>query len=242
MKYLIIPDIHTHYKRVEKIYQLEAGNYEKVIHLGDYFDDFGDSVEQNEDMAHWLQNGLKDKNKIFLIGNHDISYINPQFACSGYTNGKWRAISSILEESDWGKMLFYYSEVGYFFSHAGRHYCYKDYELLPNEELISMALNGKSNWVYSACGRCRGGMDAFGGLLWCDFNKEFSPIPGVNQIFGHTPQTNYSLSGRTILRRNSKNYCLDSLAKVSCYGLLNEDELTVKFYDHIEEQSLPVKD
>lgn len=41
----------------------------------------------------------------------------------------------------------------------------------------------------------RGGSNDVGCPLWCDYD-EFGDIPGINQIFGHTP--NYTiLHGKT---------------------------------------------
>ena len=37
-------------------------------------------------------------------------------------------------------------------------------------------------------GRARWGQQRVGGLTWCDFEREFKPFRGINQIVGHTPQ------------------------------------------------------
>jgi hypothetical protein len=36
-------------------------------------------------------------------------------------------------------------------------------------------------------GHARFGPHTCGGIFWCDWNLEFLPIPGLTQIFGHTP-------------------------------------------------------
>jgi hypothetical protein len=43
------------------------------------------------------------------------------------------------------------------------------------------------NPPFFGCGRSRGGSFAKGGITWQDFDTDFVPIEGVNQIVGHTP-------------------------------------------------------
>jgi len=58
---------------------------------------------------------------------------------------------------------------------------------------------------------------AIGGIFWCDFNQEFVPIKGINQIFGHTGYDNRNkeyLKGskiRLLKGIDSENYCIDCL-------------------------------
>jgi len=50
-------------------------------------------------------------------------------------------------------------------------------------------------------------MNTVGGIFWCDFNAEFEPIEGLNQIFGHTAGKNI----RVRHTETSKNFCIDCL-------------------------------
>jgi len=59
-------------------------------------------------------------------------------------------------------------------------------------------------------GWARGGRSRAGGIFWCDFNDEFIPIPGVNQIFGHTAYGGRN-GIRTMHTEDSLNYCIDCL-------------------------------
>ena len=72
-KTIIISDIHNDYFTAEKIIKKE--NPDKIIFLGDYFDDFDDTVKDSENTAKWLVKSLKQENRIHLIGNHDLSYM-----------------------------------------------------------------------------------------------------------------------------------------------------------------------
>ena len=49
---LIIPDIHLQWNRADRIIQRE--NCDRVWLLGDYFDDYGDTVAQVEQACEWL--------------------------------------------------------------------------------------------------------------------------------------------------------------------------------------------
>ena len=62
IKTIIIPDIHNDYHTAEKIIKKE--NPDKIIFLGDYFDDFYDTIK---DVTKWLVKSLQQKNRIHLI-------------------------------------------------------------------------------------------------------------------------------------------------------------------------------
>ena len=106
VKTLIIPDIHNDYLTAEKIILKE--NPDKIIFLGDYFDDFDDTVQDAINTAKWLKKSLKQENRIHLIGNHDLSYMtdNPNLKCMGYTVDKHTAIKK--HSIDWNKLLMHY--------------------------------------------------------------------------------------------------------------------------------------
>ncbi len=105
-KLLIIPDIHNDYLTAEKIIKKE--NPDKIIFLGDYFDDFDDTIQDTNNTAKWLVKSLKQENRIHLIGNHDLSYMtnNPNLRCMGYRTDKHKAIKKHF--INWSKLLMYY--------------------------------------------------------------------------------------------------------------------------------------
>lgn len=206
MKLLVIPDIHLKHKLAERI--VRSVPHDKVVFLGDYFDQFGDTAHENADCAIWLKESLQDPKRIHLFGNHDISYaFGDQFACSGFTRHKHLAISNILTAEDWAKLKWWHYEDSYLFSHAGfkyqlyKSFCSKQHissnALTAGPDQVLKILNAAETWIkndlksgyYSeilAAGVSRGGWNPHGGLIWCDLG-EFHPIPNINQIFGHTP-------------------------------------------------------
>ncbi|NIU00684.1 MAG: hypothetical protein GWN01_07025, partial [Nitrosopumilaceae archaeon] len=71
-----------------------------------------------------------------------------------------------------------------------------------DEFLGRYSLDGKLEPRLYNCSPLRGGMDAYGGIVWCDYD-EFEPIPGVKQIFGHT-------ADQVPKRYNNENICIDT--------------------------------
>ncbi len=212
-KILVFGDIHTFHGAVEKIVAREKPDL--TVFLGDYFDQFRDTPEQNVATARWLKKSLGEKGRIHLFGNHDVHYAYPGLhtACSGFTPGKLEAIGSVLQESDWQRLAFHYFSGGFLFTHAGLHPYFLDglpVKALPKflaqvEREARKALQArKRHWSFTA-GVSRFGTQRHGGLTWCDFD-EFEPIPDLNQIFGHTP----SWEPRTRQTADSYNLCLDT--------------------------------
>ena len=85
-KILIIPDIHNKYDIAESIIHKE--NPDNVVFLGDYFDSFYDTLEKTEQTAEWLKDSLQKENRIHLLGNHDLSYLDSNYHCSGFSENK----------------------------------------------------------------------------------------------------------------------------------------------------------
>ncbi len=122
---LILPDIHNKVDRADFI--IRSVGADKIICLGDVFDDFNDTVNDAQKSAYWLKKRLNQENFILLKNNHDLGYEypnNPYAECSGFTRFKSIAINDILTKEDWNKSKWYHFQDGYFFSHAGLNYSF----------------------------------------------------------------------------------------------------------------------
>jgi hypothetical protein len=208
MKNIIaIGDIHNHWVEAEQIVSL----YDKthtVVFTGDYFDDFGDTAQDAIQTAIWLKESLDKPNRIHLMGNHDInySYLNYRkddsghvqniYNCSGYTIAKDDAVNRIMTESDWDKIKFAHFGNGCWFTHAGIHPNWFEHPIkgMNNDVILEKLakvtddyLNRTWNETIGAVGRCRGGMQKVGGILWCDDFQEGHVSRGLRQVYGHTP-------------------------------------------------------
>lgn len=200
---LILADIHHRVNQATKIVK-EVGA-DKVISLGDIFDDFNDTPDNVRESCEWLEWFVSNPNHIYLAGNHCMHYAfptNESFRCSGYAQWKSFIIQDTVDPSVWKKMKYYHIlDNTWFLSHGGLHknhlpeniaYLYQDrprFLKSISEYLDDEIIKGhrENSWVFRA-GRSRGGFQPVGGLTWCDFEREFYPIRGLNQLVGHTPQ------------------------------------------------------
>lgn len=252
MKTIIISDLHNRIDWIEDALSSPLLKpYNRVVFLGDYFDDFNDTPEDVINSAKWLKRSLHKPNRIHLSGTHDMWYRFPYnrfIQASGNTEEKMYAIRDILNSDDWNLLRLYYYEQNFLLSHAGLHinlisdYVNKHIDIfgryIVNKEL---RLNGQeivdkiikpatdealkrtsdgfaSPWLEA--GFARGGLQAAGGITWLDWNNEFRPIPGLNQIVGHT-ELRYP--GEKITQY-SKNYDLDT--RNGHIGILENGEFT----------------
>jgi len=109
---LVIPDIHNRVEIAEKILRAHEQDVDYAVLLGDYFDDFFDTVGDAADTAAWLKDSLQNPKRAHLIGNHDINYMKPDNGqrCAGFTEGKKNIINSILTPEDWAMLKWFYHE------------------------------------------------------------------------------------------------------------------------------------
>jgi len=224
MRTLIIPDLHHHTDHAD--HWLATQRHDRAVFLGDYFDDFGDDVNDARRTAMWLRDRMEKTEDIFLLGNHDVAYMfprDPQLYCPGFTPAKARGIGEILRPEHWKRLRLAYAEQGWLMSHAGFHPVWIK---VPTVERIlnrcDQAMQHAKRHVVDSilgAGEDRGGLQRIGGPLWMDWDN-LMPIPGINQVVGHTPGD----AVRTKVKRKSRNYCLDvgngSVAAILCGGKL----------------------
>jgi len=173
---------------------------------------------------------------------------NPFISASGNTDEKAYTINSVLTIDDWNLIRPYYYEQNFLITHAGVHpslisqYVLKNKQIfdkyivnnilqLSTQEVINRiikpatedALKDVSNNIMNPwfeAGFARWGTQKIGGITWLDWDKEFQPIPDLNQIVGHSeiriPEQKSTY--------NSKNYCLDT--KNHHIGILENGEFT----------------
>ena len=221
MATLVIPDIHHHTGKAD--YWLQTQRYDRVVFLGDYFDAEGDNPQIARRTALWVKKRMENTNDVFLLGNHDVAYMFPKFAalnCTGFTVEKSKSIRAILGPEHWARFQIAHAEQGWLLSHAGFHPEWMENPTIERIlERCALAMKRAKKKVvdpFLGVGEDRGGFQEFGGPLWMDW-ESFSPIPGINQIVGHTA----CLSVRKKTSDNSKNYCLD-VRNASAAALLYE--------------------
>ena len=250
---LVIPDIHNAFARADAFIQRLAGRFDRIVFLGDYFDDFGDTPDIVLGVAKWLQHSIEQPNRIHLVGNHDLAYLRPgPFTwCSGFEPDKLRAIAPVLNRLPRDQFHAAVEIDGWLLSHAGFLPCY-----VSGHSAVSVAVWADcllrqlfaGGWPsLFAAGAARGGRAPVGGITWCDWEREFLPTEGIHQIVGHTPARTVRFSAlrppeAVLYRRSfdqdamaglvlscdghdSLNVCLDT--GLRCVALIDAGKLTV---------------
>jgi len=191
---LIIPDVHEQVDKLAKILD-DFKKYPKIF-LGDFFDKFG--PRNTKEIAILLKTSiLHDPKNTVLFGNHDLQYAFPEntaLKCSGFNFSSESQILSTLKKEDWDKMKFiHWINDTWVCTHAGIHPYFLNavtgIEYLKDPEKNNEWRNDLHAGICPAilrAGHTRGGFQRYGGITWLDWNREFEPIRGTNQIVGHT--------------------------------------------------------
>ena len=212
---VFVGDIHGDLEFVQFI-DKQYKTWKKVF-VGDYLDSLYHSPDHCIKAIQYVLMMTERGDTQALLGNHEISYLFPGNRCSG-----WNRIIDIqlIHLQNWihKKFLWYLwiPEHKIFVTHAGlTRYLWNDatltfdnlFETLDQWKRQDLRIS-KFGWI----GKARGGIDPFGGPFWCDFEKEFQPIEGLIQIFGHTP-------GETI-RQVGSNYNINQFEMMAVREVL----------------------
>lgn len=191
MKY-VIGDIHGKKEIVE--FFLNNFNQEDLIFVGDILDSFDRSVEDQIESLLMI----KESDATLLMGNHELSYVNRLYRCSGWN---FNTESHIVHIADWIMGLPKYTWVGdVLVSHAGL--TLEWFEEDPTIEQVREFLEEMPEIDMFQIPYSRGGYYPIGGILWEDF-RHHTPIPGLIQVMGHT-------RGQDI-RQKGTSFCIDCL-------------------------------
>lgn len=237
MKTIIISDLHNRVYWVEDFLNSFPYQYDKVVFVGDYFDDYNDTPDDVYIAAKWLKQSLKKPNRIHLIGTHDLWYMfpyNPFIEASGNTPYKEKVINGIITPSDWNKLKLFHYEQNFLISHAGIHtnlisdYVFKNKNIFNNyivnnnlsldtEKIIDKIIKPATDDALKDIS-----MGHANPWLNAGFSRGgMQPVGGIiwldwNEEFGPIPNIN-QIVGHTEHRKpeenitvNSKNYDLDT--------------------------------
>ncbi len=213
-KTLVVGDLHGNIELYKEV-KLQFTNHD-IILLGDYLDSFKYTRRQQLELIELILKDIKtsdEKRSIqALKGNHELSYLMPErMRCSGYASSFGAHLMPLF--GDMHRLLKPYilmPELKILLTHAGL-----SKRLLPTESNCLTDMNLLTMWldqqvrdidygsVYNI-GSARGGVDYIGGIFWCDWDWDFTPIEGITQIFGHTPGTS--------IRQKEGNWNIDCLS------------------------------
>lgn len=193
MRVLIIPDTHGENEKWKKFVDEYMSVVHKVIFLGDYLDEF---VLPNWKILENLNDviNLKKDNPekvILLYGNHEYSYMDDRYRCSGFRPEIMYELYDLLRNNkDCFQNAYQYSKT--IFTHAGIQegwfkFRYKGDKAKNIAEQLNNPKDREQLEAFHDVGHLRGGYNAVGGPLWCDKNELKKPLQGFKQVVGHTP-------------------------------------------------------
>lgn len=212
MKILMMGDIHGQFEYLEAGLEYAQKNDLKFLQIGDLTDSFSRTIKDQKKCLDLAIEASQDENNIFLLGNHDLSYLFPEYyRCSGFSRNKW---GQFIKK--YHKITFknYYTFDNVLVTHAGfskRHLkileIYEnlkvnDHDIESVRGYLDKGLENADN-IYKA-GYASGGGIPVGGIFWCRPWK-FKPIGDIVQIFGHTKVDNIDI------HPTDKYYNIDTL-------------------------------
>ena len=251
---LILSDIHHRRARAQSI--IDKVPHDELVLLGDYFDNYNDTVQDAVDTAEWLTEKILGKPNTFaMIGNHDAAYVFPQnlhLYCKGHSHEKSDAINKVLTSEYKDKLKVYHITQGYVCSHAGlTNQKWKEYsakfDQKPEQTYLQFFDEVMSYFVqldirrarYNenaelfAAGWDRGGTSRYGGMNWVDW-RNLAPINGINQIVGHStyaiPQILIQKEGGALSKKDvTEHYKLQ--ANIEKYKLISKQPVSANIIE-----------
>jgi len=220
MSTLIIPDPH---EQIALLTKLVAAHDGLVIVLGDLFDAWESTPESRAATIEYVATRSADPRLTHLWGNHDLQYAFPgvrALRCSGWNSDTQARVDAQLTWEDHWRHWKLSTMVGkWHVSHAGAARRVYLSPMRQQDALTSLRIKSMPEMLEA--GWARGGRAPIGGLTWLDWEREFSPLPGVRQIVGHSEGPSPRWRG--------ENLCLDtSLAHVA---LVHDDKVRVMTTD-----------
>lgn len=250
---LVIPDIHQNVDWAKAIMKSEL--HDQIVFLGDFFDSSATpplvwGVRQTAKFYAEVLDGVYGPATV-LLGNHDVPYresyawnhggkkkLNLYNGCSGFSHNRSREINKEMTRSLWEKTSLFHVANGWLLSHAGINAKLYEREasVLSNLDYFAYeASNSLANLTvrrsaFMGVGSVRKGDDAFGGITWQDWDKEFEPCP-IRQIVGHSGQ-------RKTVRQKGNSFCIDGYQ--STYAIIepNGGVFFKNFIDNTKGSSL----
>lgn len=188
MRACVIPDLHNKVSVADYIINKEYNEVDELIFLGDYFDDYNDTPEENRETGLFINEFINDDKCKFILGNHDLHYIinHPVYQCkNSYSVEKYDAINEVVSPDAWERMIWTHVRDKWIFSHSGI-----IWDGVFQQEELDNSLNSEiQNVVESDLSMSP--QLGYGGTFWrrdCEDEIAYAEGDGFiyNQMFGHT--------------------------------------------------------
>ena len=216
-KICVVGDLHTKYHILEKVKKISK-NYDKVIFLGDYVDDWNTVSEASYNLLDSLISFKKENpdKVVLLLGNHDLSeWFGRPFACSGYNMNTSTLVAPLYREHEHLFNIAYAPNSHIIASHAGFTTLWTETTLNKKYRSatslaadINRAFHNRFNYEsphqqkyesifyhLADVGYARGGMRE-PSPLWADTTELIADWLPFLQIVGHTPHRTITFYNR----------------------------------------------
>jgi hypothetical protein len=216
----VVGDIHGKRNIVEYFLKIARDCEDtQVIFLGDFMDSFTLSVEDQLRCVQDVLVAMEETNGRVrsILGNHEVSYLDMHNRCSGW-NREAQNYFDLIKGGVEDKFETYIWVDDILITHAGLSQKFLD----STNYTVEAALEDEYYWNY--VGFARGGYGNSGGIRWCDFNREFEPVEGLRQIFGHT-------GGRGIRKKGNDSWCIDCLDFENTCVYIHNNEIKEFHFD-----------
>lgn len=223
-KVLVIPDVHMKKEVIEQGLQLARKHRaDKIIMLGDYFDDWYAMNYEYLEMIQYLKKVLRSNpNVIPLFGNHELSYLG--YPCSGFNRMVQPDVYNFLIKDY--RFAFCYAEDGILYSHAGvtTGWLKENQVITANDlrlklhkkvgpEIVEKGIDKIDSYPrfsekllpFSHVGPARGGSD-YPSPVWADLTELVADPAPFRQVVGHTPVKQIENIGRIWFADVFSNY------------------------------------
>ncbi len=217
---LIIGDLHGNLPFLQSL-QRQYPLHLKLF-VGDILDSRLFSREEELRCLEIVLEMLEHGEARACLGNHEWSYLEPGMKCSGYDSDFDRRVTPFKERiRKHFETFFWLPKYKILVTHAGLAWSiWKEHGLTVSSLTAKLTEWSRLPVTSSPVGRiglARGGVDPIGGTYWCDWYREFQPVPGIVQVFGHTSGLSIHeqvLPGEQGIRSRGSNYNIDCLSRV----------------------------
>lgn len=202
----IVSDVHGNWRALEKALLNADIDFSNsfIVQLGDLGNYVADSVEDDIECLKYVGREID----LMLVDNHGIPYFDPQNRFSGF---HWNVVidERLRSLNEMGLIQPSFVHGDTLITHAGLT-ASLIHTLGPSGyDAFSVDLKLRNEWkagnfqhmMFSSIGRARYGPDSCGGIVWCDFEKEFEPT-SFPQIVGHTARG---------LQQKGNALCIDTI-------------------------------
>lgn len=211
-KYIFIGDIHGKVDQVERALAMEG----QKIFVGDFIDSFDKTPAEHSKCYSLVLEAIDKGEAQAIFGNHELSYlpvVGGRHRCPGWDYARKQVVEQYKDQIMTKFKPYVLLDESFLVTHAGLTKQIWDKYNLETGKIGQFLAEGWANnnwrdpihWI----GWFRGGRDTTGGIFWCDWNAEFTPVPGLTQVFGHT-------AGKGI-RQIEQSFCIDCLDRESTF-------------------------